>query len=351
MRVGALTYFLCRFTVTVADDGFVDATGGKRRSAVWQHFKVLFDDEDTSTVVSTKCKLCTDAVAVKYPGNTTNLRGHLSCCHKDEYCKMVGSIASEDTEEGFSQVFVGATTSELFPSLCEFCSLKLCTSLQAKKGTLEAILPQVTERQRLELHKRISLWLLRNRRPLTLPEKDKEFRDIFDVIFGSGYVPPSYKLVVQQMLALSAEGSRNITAAMDALREEGIRPSIAGDIWSEGGISVFGILVYYIDRNFEYCERLVSAIPFSDVRHTGVEIELATKRACSEIHIGHFREDVSPGDGEDTVSESVHCTVSDNASNIVSGWETFEGHECHDHTLALIVHTYLAQPEVAEVFK
>ena len=222
---------------------------------------------------------------------------------------------------------------------------------QAKKGTLEAILPQITASQRDELHKRITLWLVRNRRPLSLPEHDSEFRGIFDLIFAGGYTPPTYKLVMQNMLDLSVEGKRKVTAAMDDLQEEGILPSIAGDIWSEGGIAIFGVLAYWINADFEHRERLVSAIPFSSVRHTSDEIQLATKKACSIMHIGHFREDVAPGDGVDTIHESVQNSVSDNASNIISGWECFDGWECNDHTLALIVHAYLKQSEVATVFK
>ncbi|KAK3267764.1 hypothetical protein CYMTET_23702 [Cymbomonas tetramitiformis] len=153
------------------------------------------------------------------------------------------------------------------------------------------------------------------------------------------------------MLDLSVEGKRKVTAAMDDLRQEGILPSIAGDIWSEGGIAIFGVLAYWINADFEHRERLVSAIPFSSVRHTSDEIQLATKKACSNMHIGHFREDVAPGDGVDTIHESVQNSVSDNASNIISGWECFDGWECNDHTLALIVHAYLKQSEVATVFK
>ncbi|KAK3252896.1 hypothetical protein CYMTET_37830 [Cymbomonas tetramitiformis] len=85
---------------------------------------------------------------------------------------------------------------------------------KAKKGTLEAILPQITASQRKELHRRITLWLVRRKRPLTIPENDSEFRDIFDFIFAGGYVPPSYKLVIQQMLELPGEGKENVVIQM-----------------------------------------------------------------------------------------------------------------------------------------
>ena len=86
------------------DYDFKEATGGKRRSAVWQFYKVSFDD--SGKVENTKCKLCCDAMAVKYPGNTTNMRSHLSSVHKNEYCKMIDTSASvsDESADGDSQV-------------------------------------------------------------------------------------------------------------------------------------------------------------------------------------------------------------------------------------------------------
>ncbi|KAK3284046.1 hypothetical protein CYMTET_8279 [Cymbomonas tetramitiformis] len=91
------------------------------------------------------------------------------------------------------------------------------------------------------------------------------------------------------------------------------------------------------------------------VRHTGPELEEATKKACASMGIGVFSEVVARGDEEeelrvDIVSDSVHCTVSDNASNIVNGWTCFDGHECADHTIALAVKAFLEQQRVKKVF-
>ena len=148
---------------------------------------------------------------------------------------------------------------------------------------------QVSDEKRDELHKLISLWLVRCRRPLTLPEHDQEFRDIFHCIFKGRYVPPTYKLVMQNVLAISAEAKARVVECLQRLLFEGILPSIAGDIWSQSGISVFGILVYWLDTNFDYHERVLAAIPFSDVRHTGEELERATKAACASFGIGEYK--------------------------------------------------------------
>ncbi len=79
----------------------------------------------------------------------------------------------------------------------------------------------------------------------------------------------------------------------------------------------------------------MAAIPFSAVRHTGLELELATKRACASVGIGQF---VEASEGKDvtevdTVVDNVHCTASDNASNIVNGWYCFDGQGWSKHIL------------------
>eukprot|EP00854_Cymbomonas_tetramitiformis_P008169 gene8169-9701_t len=99
-------------------------------------------------------------------------------------------------------------------------------SCMAKKGTLEAILPQITTTQSQKLHRRITLWLVRRKRPLSLPENDPEFRKFFDYIFSGGYVPPCHKLVVQNMLQLSTEEKYSLSPCTLAVGFEGGGPYV-----------------------------------------------------------------------------------------------------------------------------
>ncbi|KAK3266096.1 hypothetical protein CYMTET_25256 [Cymbomonas tetramitiformis] len=311
----------------VQDHVGFEAPGDNIRSGYWKYFKVK---KDGSKIVEYVCKLCgPNAIPKAYCGNTSNLRTHLAHCHKDIAVDMKQQALLDSAGE---------------------------SSVDTKPKAIDAMIPQASSEQSNRLHRAITLWLARRGRPLTLPEKDSEFRDIFDEIFRGAYVPPSYHTVIDNMLALSAEGRVKVSEALKSLRSEGINPSIGGDIWSEGGIAIFGVLAYFISEDFVFREKLVGAIPFSDVRHTADELESATKTACAGIGIGEYRD--SPGPGEevdtfelvDTVSENIHVTCSDNASNIVSGWTCFDGHECVAHTIALVVHTYLNQVAVKKVF-
>ncbi|KAK3245608.1 hypothetical protein CYMTET_44832 [Cymbomonas tetramitiformis] len=274
-----------------ASDDF-QAASEKLRAKYWKHFDVKMEG---TKITHYRCKHCgPDGAAKEYCGNTSNLRAHLVTCHKNV---VVDDILEEH---------------------------EASSKDQPRRGSLAAILPQPSSEQRERIHRRIALWLVKKGRPLTLPERDTEFRAIFHEIFKDAYRPPTYQLVLDQVCALSAEGQIHVMSEIKTLLTEGILCSVSGDIWSEGGIAIFGVLVYYIDVEFNLKERLVSAIPFSAVRHTGYELEIATKVACAKIGIGEFDEN----EKVDTVVGSVHCTVSDNASNIVNGWNCFDGFEC-----------------------
>ncbi|KAK3241728.1 hypothetical protein CYMTET_48533 [Cymbomonas tetramitiformis] len=152
------------------------------------------------------------------------------------------------------------------------------------------------------------------------------------------------------MLKLSVEGKENVVRDLKALLSEGILPSVGGDIWSQGGTCIFGILVYWLDAEFAVNERLLATLPFSSVRHTSLELAKATKHACADFGLGQYEEGLGI-DALDTVTDFVHATCSDNANNIVSGWESFDGHECCAHTIALVVHAYLGHPTIRRVFR
>ncbi|KAK3270756.1 hypothetical protein CYMTET_20864 [Cymbomonas tetramitiformis] len=230
---------------------------------VWKYFKV-HKNEESGKVDWIRCVLCpVDNKPLPFCGNTTNLRVHLSSCHKDEYCKILATTANE-----------GSSSEE---------------SSQAK---LDSLVPQISATKRDELHKLITLWLVRNGRPLTLPERDQEFRDIFKCISNGQYVPPNYHTVMHNLLELSVEGKERLVASLKGLLSEGILPSIGGDIWSQGGISIFGILAYWLDEKFEYHEKLLAAIPVSSVRHTAIELEKATKIACADVGLGEYDDSV-----------------------------------------------------------
>ncbi|KAK3280619.1 hypothetical protein CYMTET_11547 [Cymbomonas tetramitiformis] len=182
------------------------------------------------------CKICGPEFTIAVSGNTPNMRSHLAHVHKDIFCDMISSAAGSGAgDSGGSGLCSGSGTN---------------TDSQQTAITA-AQLPPVPNERRDALHKLISLWIVRRKRPFSICE-DQEFRDVFDHIFQGGYIPPCHKLVNQNVLSLSTEGRAKVCSALKDLFREGISPCIAGDIWSEGGVAIFGILVYWLTADGEY---------------------------------------------------------------------------------------------------
>ncbi|KAK3265714.1 hypothetical protein CYMTET_25628 [Cymbomonas tetramitiformis] len=160
--------------------------------------------------------------------------------------------------------------------------------------------------------------------PETGPDKDKDSQS------------SAAQLVLHNVLLLSAEGKQRVMASLRDLLADRILPSIGGDVWSQSGASIFGILVYWLDKEFVVHEKCLAAIPFSSVRHTAEELEKATKVACADFGLGEYELVVGEEGviGVDTVSDYIHATCSDNASNTHYRWlEMFRWPRVHrSHT-------------------
>ena len=89
-------------------------------------------------------------------------------------------------------------------------------------------------------------------------------------------------------------------------------------------------LLLLLSAQWELQTRLVTALPFSSVSHTGANIEEATKRALAAGGIGVYTEE------RDTVYESVHCKTSDGGANIKKAWAGMEGGICVCHQVLLL---------------
>ena len=266
--------------------------GAKRTSWVWNCF-----DETGCEKGKAACKLmkptgeiCGDLIGTS--GGPSAMKSHIMYKHPDDYVKLC-----PPTEE-----------------------LNLTVDPQTKMNALPA-------KHRDAIHKAIARWLVKRKRALKLPE-DPEFHDVRNVAMRGAYIPPDHKRVLSDVLLLSGEGKKKLFDVNTSLRAEGIKPAMAGDIWSDRGVSLLGLCEYYMSGNWTIEELVLAASPFSE-RHTGEAIDLKTREAC-----------VAAGLSNDVFS-TVFFPVSDNASNMKLGWEGFGRGPCCVHTGQLSVHVYL----------
>jgi hypothetical protein len=184
------------------------------------------------------------------------------------------------------------------------------------QSTLSALQPA----HRDAIHKAIARWLVKRKRALSLPE-DPEFHDVFKVAMKGAYTPPTHHTVNRYVLELAAEGKKMIFDINNQLRDHGIKPAIAGDIWSDRGVSLFGMCQYHTSEDWTIKEHVLAASPFSE-RHTADAIAQKTVAACVDAGLSN------------NLRSSVFFPVSDNAANMVAGWAAFGRGPCPPSTPA-----------------
>ena len=155
-------------------------------------------------------------------------------------------------------------------------------------------------------------------------------------------MPPNHLNVKDSILKLSGQGQVRFQNWFNAMVIDGVKPSMAGDIWSDGGCSLMGICMYGISSAWTMDEWLAAATPFGSTRHTGEAIDDITGKALQKQGV-KWREG-------GTVYEAVHGKVSDNASNMAKGWAGFDGGFCADHTIELSVKVYTGAPGIKDTF-
>lgn len=77
------------------------------------------------------------------------------------------------------------------------------------------------------------------------------------------YTPPDRTTLRGHVLLLSKDGQQRLVDVNTALREAGIKPGAAGDIWSDRGVSLLGVCEYYINEEWEIEELVPRAPPHS----------------------------------------------------------------------------------------
>ena len=204
------------------------------------------------------------------------------------------------------------------------------------------VAPKLTEPRKNECDRACARWLCKSARPVTLPEKDKPFGDFIKVLTSGAWAPPNHHNVSGHILQMSAEGQVRLKEWVTGMMIDRIKPTMAGDIWSDRGCSLMGINLYGISKIWTLDEWLAAATPFGSIRHTGAAIDSITVDALK-------RGGISWG-SQAEVYEGIHGKVSDNASNMAKGWSGFGGGFCNAHTIELSVHKYTDHASIKPIY-
>ncbi|KAK3277620.1 hypothetical protein CYMTET_14389 [Cymbomonas tetramitiformis] len=289
------------------------AMRGRRIAKVWSYFNEIICPT-TDKPMGLQCAIAGCAARLACTTNTTNARQHLSHVHKDH-------LAELEAEE-----FENAAVAE-------------ASATPRVQSVINSGGSSWPPGKRDQLTSKVVNWLCKRARPLSLPERDTELKDVLLFASGGGYTMPSAHNVVRQLCVLSGKALASDRAKIFKLIAAGVSPSTAIDIWSENGIALLGILLYFWSAGANTVEELlVRAVPFGEIAHTGEEIDHATKDALALVGVGKYEFQSaaeSPNNSmtvlTDNVRDCLHKAVADGASNVQKGLADFETHPCPVH--------------------
>ena len=267
-------------------------TSSRRTSAVWLAFT------DAPQPGFAQCTLqrkdgqpCN--TTIKHCGRTTNLRSHLIAQHKEWYTQQMEKTMNDQA------------------------------SLQVTKtGTVDlATAPNWSHKKRDRSCRKLAYWLCTKKRPLHLVT-DPEFQD-FCMEISQKVDSCSEKEMDKQLLEIVATRNLHNKKTLSSLNADGIKPSMASEIWSDSDVSLMGTMLYYIDGDWIGLHAmLICATDFSSERHS-----VDNTRRQTEVDL----------ESVGLTFDDIHAKVSDQGSNIQKAWGGLPRGYCIAHTLELAV--------------
>ena len=221
-----------------------EALGGRRTNPFWAKVKPSANPNEPNEY------LCQEPDPSKpggicgcllHPGaGATAIKRHFAAKHKRSYQEIAGYLNADTMD-------VGALATD------------------GAQRTIKA--QPFSDARRDECNMACARWLVKSARPITLPERDGPFRDFVSTLCRGAWDPPSHHAVNDCILKLSGMGQVRMQRWFADMAMDGVKPSMAGDIWSDGGCSLMGICLYGINSSWKMDEWLAAATPFGSARH------------------------------------------------------------------------------------
>ena len=149
------------------------------------------------------------------------------------------------------------------------------------------------------------------------------------------YQPPDQQALARAQKRQATKGQQVAKEWVLRAKSEGRKISIAGDIWTDGEISILAVMGYIILDGWIWSRQVLAVVEFSKIRHTGSHIKKQTSDSLKEV-------------GMADAFDEVWRKVSDAGSNMVNGWNGFDGGDqtCADHKVERSTALYVLEPEI-----
>ena len=216
-----------------------------------------------------RCKLACRADTTKVCGKppragtgTSGHRAHLSKEHRDEWTHI---LKTGDVKSSVDMI------------------------KDALAAQVDQTKPALGAEETAELHRLVALWVAKCGRPQAIVE-DSELNTLLARILELckarlRYNLPCRQTVKEHLKLLGCEGKALGRDFLVRLIKSGVKPSISGDLWSEGGMGLFGIYAHGITETWVMEKALIGLVACEKERHTAVNISKRTKEALLDIGI------------------------------------------------------------------
>ena len=303
-----------------------------KRGTVWQVFD-LSVEHPTCTVLKPNGDRC--GVQPAKSAGTSNYWNHLWSHHKQIWYEL----RMKDGTLNAAGVTELTTLKEIFAKMAQVES----SGKNDRGGEfLSATMPPATKHI---MDRVTSEWVIDDNQAFNAAESPA-FRFMMSSASNGKYDGCCNKTVQQHVHAMAVEGKTECTEFHMNLLGQGIKPAASGDLWSKNSTALFGLVSHGIRRSehapeggvkWEMVEKLAGSVPCSKFRHTGE-------------HIGTMSDTSWKETGISKPTEEIFARVSDNGSNMISGWQEGFQTPCADHTLELSVKLYTEHPDLAPTF-
>ena len=239
--------------------GTVTKKKKKLTSAVWLAF-----DQTTNACTLPHPQDKTRACGAK-PGKGSGTSGHIQHLERNHSEEWVHILAKGERK-----------------TTCEMIKDAFAAKVDMTKPPLPA---EATA----ELHRLVALWVAKCGRPQAIVE-DPELNTLLARILELCKSKLRYSLPCQETVSkhLKLLGNEGKTLGRDfivRLLKSGVKPSISGDLWSEGGMGLFGIYAHGISETWVMEKALIGLVACEKERHTADNIKKWTKEALLDIGI------------------------------------------------------------------
>ena len=142
---------------------------------------------------------------------------------------------------------------------------------------------------------------------------------------------------------MANEGRSDCGDFVNRVRADGRKPVVSADLWSKNGVALLGSLLHAMERPGNSMpwwlgEKLASARPCAQDRHTGSYVEQASFEEWDKVEIKNPPEDL-------------FCAKTDRGSNMIKGYATIRQSPCVEHIYQRHARKYADHEAVAATLK